>query len=73
MSTKSQKIQVTITVSQEFHKILEKVAKSYDEPIEKYVIGELIFGLDADLQADAGLLLGLKESEEYCDQLRALL
>jgi len=73
MSTKSQKIQVTITVSQEFQQVLEKIAKSYDESIEEYVLCQVIFGLDADLQADAGLLLGLKESEEYCDQLRALL
>jgi len=73
MSTnQSQKIQVTITVSREFHQVLEKVALAYDHSVEEYIIDQLICGLDADLQAPAGSVLGFKESQDYSDQLRIL-
>ena len=68
----SQKIHVTITVSQEFHQVLEKMAKAYDHSVEEYVIDQLICGIDSDLQAPAGPLFGFEECKDYCDQLRAL-
>lgn len=73
MSTnQSQKIQVTITVSREFHRILERMAKSFDQTVEKYALALIICGLDCDLQTSAGSMLGFKNEIQYQDQLRAL-
>ena len=73
MSTnESQKIQVTITVPQKFHTLLEKMAKSYDSSIEEYVLDQVICGLDLDLQEPAGTALGFGNETDYQDQLRAM-
>ena len=73
MSTnESQKIQVTITVPQKFHTLLEKMAKSYDSSIEEYVLDQVICGLVLDLQDLAGTVLGFGKRIDYEDQLRAI-
>jgi len=68
-----QKIQVTLTVSREFHQVLENVARCCNQTVEKYALDALIGHIDCDMQVDAGSLLGFKKDREgYQPQLRAL-
>jgi len=74
---KSKNVQVTFTVPLEFHKILQMVARANGQTIEKFVVDELITGIDSELQdhhKSPGLwsLAGFQWENEYADQLRAI-
>lgn len=60
---------LTITVSQKFYEVLEKVAQIDKLSVEEYVLDQVVVGLDADMQRSIGLLLGFKGTDGYQDQL----
>ena len=75
---KSENVEVTFTVPKEFHNILQLVARANGQTIEKFVIDELITGIDSELQEhhhiSPGLwsLAGFQWEPEYADKLRTI-
>ncbi len=68
----SQNVQVTLTVPEEFYRLMEKMTKSYAESIEEYVLDQAICGLVLDLQDLASTVLGFGKRIDYEDQPRAV-
>ena len=75
----SKNVQVILTVSREFYKILKLAAGARGKIIEEYVLDELICGMDGDLQDPDSDEMGLWKAAgfatsdfDYQDRLKAM-
>ncbi|MBW8003301.1 MAG: hypothetical protein FVQ80_15020 [Planctomycetes bacterium] len=57
-------VQITLSVPEQFHELLDVTARLKGIRVEEFIIGELITDLDCALQDPMGCVAGM--SMEYC-------
>ncbi len=67
-------VQITLTVPEQFHELIDGVATIKGISVEQYIIDELITDLDCALQDPMGCVAGMSTSytHDYREQVREL-
>ncbi len=67
-------VQITLTVPEQFHELVDAIAKIREMSIEEYIIDELIYSLGCALQNPMGWTanMSMEYTHDYGEQVRDL-